>query len=253
LTDDLESRLQSEKKFHDAKYTGEDLYPAHYSAGPTVPIYKDMLRELGSLDSKVVLEYGCGDGWCTADLCRAGGNVRSFDISEQAVQSTRAALDRQGLSEMANVKVMSAENLEYADETFDVAFGFAILHHLDLGLAIPELLRVLKPGGIGIFAEPLQGNPLLRLYRHFTPQFRTEDEEPMRISSFKSIFANFSSVEHEEYYLTGQAALAMLHVPGIRNLYPKTRQVLWSFDRKILNAVPALGNWAWYSRITVTK
>jgi SAM-dependent methyltransferase len=253
VTDDLESRLQSEKRFHDEKYSGGDLYPAHYSANPTVPIYKDMLSGLESLDSKVILEYGCGDGWCTLDLCRAGGDVRSFDISDEAVRATKATLAREGFADTADVRVMSAEKLDYADETFDIAFGFAILHHLDLGLAVPELLRVLKPGGIGIFAEPLQGNPLLRIYRYLTPQYRTEDEEPMRIRSFKSTFAEFSSVEHEEYYLTGQAALAMLYVPGIRNLYPKTRQLLWSLDRKILNAVPALGNWAWYSRITITK
>jgi len=250
---DLESRLKSEKEFHDSKYTGGDLYPAHYSARPTVPIYHEMLRDLGPLEAKTVLEYGCGDGWCTVDLCRGGADVRSFDISDEAVRSTKATLARQGLSEHAEIQVMSAEKLSYDDESFDVAFGFAILHHLDLQLAIPELYRVLKKGGTGIFAEPLQGNPILRLYRHLTPQFRTADEEPMEIASFQKIFSEFSAVQHKEYYLSGQAALAMLHIPGLRRIYPWTQKAFWSLDETLLSAIPALGNWAWYSKIIVTK
>lgn len=39
---------------------------------------------------------------------------------------------------------MGAERLNYSDQSFDVAVGFAIIHHLDLSLAIPELYRVLS-------------------------------------------------------------------------------------------------------------
>ena len=254
MKDNLESRLRSEQQFHDAKYSsGEELYPAHYSVSPTAPIYADMLQSLGSLESKSVLEVGCGDGWCTVDLCRAGGQVEAFDISEEAVRSTRRGLAEAGLEDRSNVQVMPAEKLDYADNSFDVAFGFAILHHLQLDLAVTELRRVLKPGGIAIFAEPLQGNPLLRLYRRMTPQYRTPDEKPMLISEFDTIFAGFRSVDHEEYYLTGQAALGLLYLPVLRRLYPKAQSVLWRLDRGLMGTLPALGNWAWYSKITATK
>ena len=49
-----------------------------------------------------------------------------------------------------------AESIPYADDTFDLVVGHAVLHHIpDLDLAMREVLRVLKPGGRFVFAgEP---------------------------------------------------------------------------------------------------
>ena len=79
---------------------------------------------------------------------------------------------------------MPAERLSYSDSVFDLAVGFAIIHHLDLKPALAELHRVLKPGGVAFFAEPLGTNPAIQLYRRLTPQFRTEDERPSCSRSF---------------------------------------------------------------------
>jgi len=79
--------------------------------------------------------------------------VSAFDISAEAVRRTREVLASDGYADQCSVAQMGAERLDYADESFDVVFGFAILHHLDLKPAIAELYRVLKPGGIAYFAE----------------------------------------------------------------------------------------------------
>lgn len=93
---------------------------------------------------------------------------------------------------------MGGEQLNYPDGFFDIAVGFAIIHHLDLNLAIPELYRVLKPGGIAYFAEPLGGNPVINLYRKLTPQYRTQDEEPIDLDKLSSLLYQFKimSIKH---------------------------------------------------------
>ena len=53
--------------------------------------------------------------------------------------------------------------MPFPDDSIDVVFGIAILHHLDLDLVSREVRRVLKPGGRAIFQEPVRnsrGRPL---------------------------------------------------------------------------------------------
>lgn len=76
--------------------------------------------------------------------------------------------------------IMDAHKLDFDDGSFDVVFGKAILHHLDYAVALDEILRVLKPGGVMVFMEPLDFNPAMQLVRSLTPALRTPDEEPIR-------------------------------------------------------------------------
>ena len=73
---------------------------------------------------------------------------------------------------------MDAHDLKFEDETFDLIIGRGILHHLDFNIAIKEIKRVLKKNGEAYFQEPLGDNPLLKLFRLFTPNLRTKDERP---------------------------------------------------------------------------
>jgi SAM-dependent methyltransferase len=52
--------------------------------------------------------------------------------------------------------VTEAEELPFEDESFDLVFGHAVLHHIpDLDRAFAEFLRVLRPGGaIAFCGEP---------------------------------------------------------------------------------------------------
>jgi len=154
VDNDLSSRLAREATFHDAKYSGADLYPRHYAVQPTQYVYQEMSRMLGDLTDKRVLEYGCGEGWITRDLASRAAEVFAFDISDQSIDTTRGVLAKAGLSSKCHLEVMPAEKLSYADESMDVAVGFALIHHLDLTKALAELHRVLRPGGIAYCAEP---------------------------------------------------------------------------------------------------
>ncbi len=250
---DLLQRQNAEAIFHAQKYAEQEHFPYHYSVNPTYPVYQKMLSMLGDLSGKCVLEYGCGEGWVTSDLARAGGYISAFDISEEAVKKTSELIQSIGFSDQCRISQMGGEQLNYPDGFFDIAVGFAIIHHLDLNLAIPELYRVLKPGGIAYFAEPLGGNPVINLYRKLTPQYRTQDEEPIDLDKLSSLLYQFKNYEHQAYYLTALASVAIAYLPFGKKMFPFINRGLMRVDEQLLYQFPKLGRLAWYAIIKITK
>jgi ubiquinone/menaquinone biosynthesis C-methylase UbiE len=87
--------------------------------------------------------------------------------------------------------LMDASKLGYRENTFDIVFGDAILHHLDFIAALNEIKTVLKPGGIIMYTEPLDINPIGGIIRFLTPKARTVDEQLLRfkeLSELKKFF-----------------------------------------------------------------
>jgi SAM-dependent methyltransferase len=68
----------------------------------------------------------------------------------------RLAGTAEGLGLEVETVQTEAEELPFEDESFDLVFGHAVLHHIpDLERAFAEFLRVLRPGGVIAFAgEP---------------------------------------------------------------------------------------------------
>lgn len=252
LDDNLARRHESEEAFHDVKYTSHSD-PAIYEMYPTSRIFERMKRMPGDIRNLRVLEYGCGTGWVTAELASMGAIVDSFDISTQSIDKTWEELRKHGLESRCTLKKMTAEKLEYPDETFDVVFGFAILHHLDLAKSLPELRRVMKPGAKGFFAEPLGTNPFINAYRNRTPQFRTPDERPLHLREFLKDARQFRSVRHEEFYLTALAPLFLGSLRPLRGVCQAALGPFMALDRLILRVVPSLGHWAWYTVLVMER
>ena len=250
----LANRHQAEAAFHDHKYSTGESFPRHYKVNPTYPVFLRLMDLLGAdLSGVHVLEYGCGTGWITTELASRGARVSAFDISPEAVAQTTAALQARGLLPRCSVQVMAGEALKYDDNTFDVAIGFAILHHLEMTSALAELRRVLKPGGKALFAEPLGTNPLINLYRRLTPQFRTADETPIVLSTLARQASEFSRFEHRDQLLLAAAAMGLCYVPGLSQAAPWTLRRLMQVDDALLRVAPWAGSWAWYSLLTLEK
>src|SRR5256885_3457115 len=124
---------------------------------------------LGDVKGKTILEYGCGDGRYTILLAERGAKVIALDISAPLLALTKKRIEVNGC-EGVELLLGSAHALPLPDESVDIIFGMAILHHLDLILASREVRRVLRNGGRGIFKEPLRNSRLLAWLRQFFPQ-----------------------------------------------------------------------------------
>jgi len=251
---ELERRHISEETYHDMRYKDENHYPKHYKYNPTYVIFQKMKQMLGNVEGKHILEYGCGEGWTTAELAALGGEIQSFDISSVAIEHAENLIKSKNLQERCKFRKLSAECLDYPDNSFDIVFGFAILHHLDLHEAIPELFRVMKPGGHAIFAEPLGENPFVNLYRKCTPQYRSADEQPIVFRTFHKHMTKFSRFTHQEFYLTTLFPLALSHISIIpTSLIEAMLRKCMMLDDILFVRCPFLRRFAWYSILYLEK
>jgi ubiquinone/menaquinone biosynthesis C-methylase UbiE len=102
------------------------------------------------------LEIGAGTGYFSLNLLQAGAvqEATCTDISPGMIATLRANAKRLGLTVRASRA--DAESLPFADASFDLVLGHAVLHHVpNLRRAFGEFHRVLAPGGRIAFAgEP---------------------------------------------------------------------------------------------------
>jgi ubiquinone/menaquinone biosynthesis C-methylase UbiE len=93
-----------------------------------------------------VLEIGCGLGTDGAQFARAGAKYTGVDLTEAAVELARRRFELFDLA--GEFRTADAENLDFADESFDLVYSHGVLHHTpDTERAVHEVHRVLRPGG----------------------------------------------------------------------------------------------------------
>src|SRR5712671_6822396 len=96
--------------------------------------------------SRKVLEIGCRLGTDGAQFAKAGADYTGIDLTEAAIGLARTRFEISGLP--GEFRVADAENLDFADASFDRVYSHGVLHHTpDTARAIREIYRVLKPGG----------------------------------------------------------------------------------------------------------
>jgi SAM-dependent methyltransferase len=102
------------------------------------------------------LEIGAGTGYFTLNLLQAGvvESAVCTDVSPGMLAALRGNADRLGLE--VETAVCDAAALPFEDGSFDLVLGHAVLHHLpELDRSFAEFMRVLRPGGVLLFAgEP---------------------------------------------------------------------------------------------------
>jgi SAM-dependent methyltransferase len=113
-----------------------------------------MLERLVTPAGRDVVDIGCGPGVLVRELTARGARMVGVEISDAQLATARA---RDGASG-ARYLVGTAQRLPLRDGSVDVAVFMRTLHHVpvaELGAALAEARRVLRPGGAVYVAEPL--------------------------------------------------------------------------------------------------
>jgi ubiquinone/menaquinone biosynthesis C-methylase UbiE len=109
-----------------------------------------------------VLDLGAGAGHVAFQVAPVAAEVVAYDLSADMLGVVAAAAQDRGLGNIHTQQGV-AEQLPFADASFDVVLSrFSAHHWSDLGLALREVRRVLKPGGKLAFVDVCApGLPLL--------------------------------------------------------------------------------------------
>jgi SAM-dependent methyltransferase len=104
------------------------------------------LHEFDRFVGQKVLDVGCGNGYVLSRYAAAGAKVYGVDITSKAVELTEKRFQLLNLG--GEFQVAEAEDLPFADRTFDCVTCMGVLHHVpDTERSLAEIRRVLKPGG----------------------------------------------------------------------------------------------------------
>jgi ubiquinone/menaquinone biosynthesis C-methylase UbiE len=107
------------------------------------------LNKLQLIPSSQVLMLGCGTGVEVRKLAARSnftGKVVGVDISPALIEAARRFAVEEGVDKNVEFQVGDAQDLEYADDSFDVVIAHTLMSHLENPLAvIKEAARIVRP------------------------------------------------------------------------------------------------------------
>ncbi|MCE0815012.1 class I SAM-dependent methyltransferase [Buttiauxella sp. S04-F03] len=112
-----------------------------------------------------LLDMGCGAGHASFIAAAQVKEVIAYDLSEQMLSVVNGAAKTRGIFNIMTQQGY-AEVLPFDDGSFDVVISRYSAHHWhDVGKALREVKRVLKPGGVVIFMDVMSpGHPVLDIW-----------------------------------------------------------------------------------------
>jgi SAM-dependent methyltransferase len=265
---DTEQTLHREEAFHDAWASAVDpaSVPVRESFTlPTCPENRWLHAQLGDVRGKTVLELGTGLGEAATWFAMHGAQVIATDLSGGMLALARrvAALHDTSLLPAQ----MDGATLALADASVDVVYGANVLHHVDQARCLAEVHRVLRPGGVAVFWDPLRYNPVINVYRRMATAVRTEDEHPLGLDDLRLLRRTFRQVNARFFWLATLGVFVWFFA-GLR-IHPNAERywkkiitdyariaplygVLAAFDAVLLR-IPGLRWWAWNIAVVCRK
>ena len=159
-----------------------------------------ILRRLGEVRGRRVLDIGCGLGESSVMFARLGAEVTASDISPEMVGFAERLAARHGIR--LATAVGAAEHINVEPGSFDVVYCANTLHHLvEKEGFFRRVTGFLKPGGIFCSWDPVKYNPVIEVYRRIATKVRTDDESPLGIADLRLLRKHFSAVEHHHFWL----------------------------------------------------
>jgi SAM-dependent methyltransferase len=197
-----------------------------------------------------ILDYGwAGDGdRAVALIERGAGSVAGFDLwwTEADLERVGQLMRIAGVEESVDFRLADPYATPFADDSFDIVIGASILHHLDVDRALAEIRRVLRPGGRGVFVEPLAHNPLMRLGRLLTRSAGSDTGHPFTDQDWALCARHFRDFEHIERELS-TVPLMPLNLFLSAGAQERLAQRAWTLDERLMARFPGLRK---YARLT---
>ncbi len=261
--------LQREQQFHDqwaSTIDVETIPVAAYFEACTAPENRFILRQLGDIRGKLLLDLGCGAGENSVYFAQRGAHCIASDYSPGMVDVAMQLAAAHGVS--ITGRVINAMAIDYPDNSFDIVYAANLLHHIpDPMMTIREMHRVLKPGGQMCIWDPLRHNPVINVYRRIATEVRTEDERPLSINIVQSIRQLFSETHADTFWIATLWIFLQFYL--IERVNPNQerywKKIILEADRlqptyrrlekcdRLIKKIPGMRRLAWNLAIVATK
>jgi len=250
-----------EIEFHDewARSTGlGSILMKEAFEAPTAFENQFILRQMGSLRGKRLLDIGSGLGESSVYFALQGAHVTASDISPEMV----ALAVRLGQFHGVEVEgiVSTAEDLGGLSESYDFVYLANVIHHVhDRSKLFAQVRRALKPGGRYFSIDPIAYNPLINYYRRIATKVRTEDETPLTTKDIALAREFFPNVQHREFWVAALALFLKYYL--VDRVHPNDdrywKRILRETDSslvwwkplalldRLLTRIPGIRWWAW--------
>lgn len=266
MQDDL---LRREQVFHDQWASTIDvdgIRVRDYFEACTAPENRFILRQLGDVRGKYLLDLGCGAGENSVYFSQLGARCVASDYSPGMVDVALKLAERNGVP--VEGRVINAMDIDFPDNTFDIVYASNLLHHIpNPEITIREIHRVLKPGGKMCFWDPLKHNPVINVYRKMATEVRTEDETPLDINIVKYVRSLYSKTDYDTFWIATLWIFLQFYL--IEKVNPNKerywKKIIIEQDRlapmyrrlerldKFLKKLPLMKRMAWNIAIVATK
>jgi ubiquinone/menaquinone biosynthesis C-methylase UbiE len=213
---------------------------------------KYALDLLGDLRGKKVLELACGAGHGSCDLAGRGAEVCAVDLSEVGLKKTISLAGANDRGDRVRAVLARADQLPFADESFDIVFAQNFLMHVSPREVGREMWRVLRPHGKVVVVEPLAHHPLLRIYRLCFSDYRKTRPKWATHTDIRELSAAFGEVRIRMFYLAAAAA-GLGFIQRHPRLLAPTFTVLDAVDRLATRVAPSVSRFAWVAVADMAK
>lgn len=155
-------------------------------------LYPHMLQKIIHIYSQDILDLGCGTAELMSQvICEdSSRHITGLDLSEEMLK-----IAKNKLGTKATFVLGDAENLPFADESFDLVYCNDSFHHYPHPqIVLSEIYRVLKPGGTFVIGDCYQRG-IARWIMNMFMRFSSEGD--VKIYSEKEMYVLMSEYFHE--------------------------------------------------------